>query len=369
MDLARRLTVTPGKAHRDSRSLHFSSYAFDASIYEVCTTLLSGACLCVMSEHDRVNDLGAFIRSQKLTWATLPNSATNLLHPDDVPSLQTLALGGEAVTQDVVEKWASRLNLINGYGPAEATICAFGPIPVHGWKPGTFGNIVGGVGCIATPSDASKLAAIGAVGELLIEGPVLARGYLNNPEKTASSFMEDLPWMKDFRLGGKGRVYKSGDLVQYNPDGTFRFIGRKDTQVKLRGQRIELGEVEFRIRQCLPAVHNVVAEIIIPSGFNTNAVLVAFVHLTMTSDDSNSLFLTPTEELRAIAFAAQTRLRGMVSGYMVPGLFIPLGHIPPTTSGKIDRRQQQHLPSRGQLHHGHEDGDGRTQTRHLDLRR
>lgn len=323
----------------DSRSLHFASYAFDASIYELCTTLVSGGCLCVMSEHDRMNDLAAFIRSQEVTWATLPNSATNLLHPDDVPSLQTLVLGGEAVTQDVVEKWASRLMLINGYGPAEATICALGPIPVQGWKPGTFGNIVGGVGWIATPSDASKLAAIGAVGELLIEGPVLARGYLNNPEKTASSFLEDLPWMKDFRPAGKGRVYKSGDLVQYNPDGTFRFIGRKDTQVKLRGQRIELGEVEFRIRQCLPAAHSVVAEVIIPSGSNANPLLVAFVHLIMTGDDSNNLFLTPTEELRAIFFAAQTKLRGMVPGYMVPGLFIPLGHIPRTTSGKMDRQQ------------------------------
>ncbi|KAK3179273.1 NRPS [Lecanicillium sp. MT-2017a] len=323
----------------NSRSLHFASYAFDASIYEICTTLVSGGCLCVMSEHDRMNDLTAFIRSKGVTWATLPNSATNILHPDDVPSLQTLVLGGEAVTQDVVEKWASRLTLINGYGPAEATICAACPIPAQGWKPGTFGNIVGGVGWIATPSDASKLAAIGAVGELLIEGPVLARGYLNNPEKTASSFIEDLPWMKDFRPAGKGRVYKSGDLVQYNPDGTFRFVGRKDTQVKLRGQRIELGEVEFRIRQCLPAAHNVVAEVIIPSGPNANSLLVAFVHLTMTNDDSNNLFLSPTEELRAIFFAARTKLRGMVPGYMVPGLFIPLGHIPRTTSGKVDRRQ------------------------------
>lgn len=325
--------------HSDSRSLHFASYAFDASIYEICTTLVSGGCLCVMSEHDRMNDLAAFIRSQKVTWATLPNSATNLLHPDDVPSLQTLVLGGEAVTQDVVEKWASRLTLVNGYGPAEATICALGPIPVQGWKPGTFGNIVGGVGWIATPSDASKLAAIGAVGELLIEGPVLARGYLNSPEKTAASFIEDLPWMKDFRPAGKGRVYKSGDLVQYNPDGTLRFIGRKDTQVKLRGQRIELGEVEFRVRQCLPAVHNVVAEVITPSGSNANSLLVAFVHLAMTSDDGKGLFLIPTEELRAIFFDAQARLRGMVPGYMVPGLFIPLSYIPRTTSGKIDRRQ------------------------------
>ncbi|KAF7173368.1 hypothetical protein CNMCM5623_005609 [Aspergillus felis] len=325
--------------NRQSRSLHFASYAFDASIYEVCTTLVSGGCVCVMSEHDRMNDLAAFIRKQNVTWATLTNSATNLLHPDEVPSLQTLVLGGEAVTQDVVKKWASKVTLINGYGPAEATICALGNIPDQGWKPGTFGRIVGGVGWVVTPSDTTKLAAIGAVGELLIEGPVLARGYLNNPEKTTSSFLEGLPWLKHFRPRGKGRVYKSGDLVQYNPDGTLRFVGRKDTQVKLRGQRIELCEVEFKIRQCLPQVHNVAAEVIIPSGTNANPVLVAFVHLPATDADNGNLFVVPNEELRALLFSAQAQLRGMVPGYMVPGVFIPLSHIPTTSSGKIDRRQ------------------------------
>ncbi|KAF7167699.1 hypothetical protein CNMCM6106_003127 [Aspergillus hiratsukae] len=325
--------------NRQSRSLHFASYAFDASIYEVCTTLVSGGCVCVMSEHDRMNNLAAFIRNHNVTWATLTNSASNLLHPDEVPSLQTLVLGGEAVTQDVVKKWASKVTLINGYGPAEATICALGNIPEQGWKPGTFGHIVGGVGWVATPSDATKLAAIGAVGELLIEGPVLARGYLNNPEKTASSFLEDLPWLKRFRPGCKGRVYKSGDLVQYNPDGTLRFVGRKDTQVKLRGQRIELGEVEFNIRQCLPQVHNVAAEVIIPSGTNANPVLVAFVDLPATDADNDSLFVVLNEELRAVFFSAQAQLRGMVPGYMVPGIFIPLSHIPTSSSGKIDRRQ------------------------------
>ncbi|KAH7186248.1 uncharacterized protein B0J16DRAFT_305963 [Fusarium flagelliforme] len=323
----------------NSRSLHFSSYAFDVSIYEVCTTLMSGGCICVMSEDDRMNDLAAFIRSQRVNWAALPTSATYLLHPVDVPSIQTLVVGGEVVTQNVVETWASSVTLIIGYGPAEATSCAHSPLPVQGWRPGTFGNILGGVAWIATPADVSKLAAIGAVGELLIEGPILARGYLNNPEKTESSFIEDLPWMKDFRADGKGRVYRTGDLVQYNPDGTIRFIGRKDTQVKLRGQRIELGEVEVRLRQCLPGVHNVVAEVIIPPGSNSNSLLVAFVHLAMASDESIKLFLTPTEELRAIFLAAQTKLRGVVPGYMVPGIFIPVKYIPKTTSGKIDRRQ------------------------------
>ncbi|KAK6700500.1 hypothetical protein SNK05_013313 [Fusarium graminearum] len=155
------------------------------------------------------------------------------------------------------------------------------------------------------PADTSKPAAIGAVRELLIEGPILARGYLNNPGKTPSLFIEDLPWMKDFRPA----------------DGTFRFIRQKDTQAKLQGQRLELGEVEFRTRQCLSEVHNVVAKVIVPSGSNANSLLVAFVHLTMTSDDSNNMFLSPAEELLAIFSDAQTKLKGMVPGYIVPRLF------------------------------------------------
>ncbi|CAF3595961.1 unnamed protein product [Fusarium graminearum] len=114
---------------------------------------------------------------------------------------------------------------------------------------------------------------------------------------------------------------ESGDLVQYNLDGTFRFIRQKDTQAKLQGQRLDLGEVEFRTRQCLSEVHNVVAKVIVPSGSNANSLLVAFVHLTMTSDDSNNMFLSPAEELLAIFSDAQTKLKGMVPGYIVPRLF------------------------------------------------
>ena len=110
-------------------------------------------------------------------------------------------------------------------------------------------------------------------------------------------------------------------MVQYNLDGTFRFIRQKDTQAKLQGQRLELGEVEFRTRQCLSEVHNVVAKVIVPSGSNANSLLVAFVHLTMTSDDSNNMFLSPAEELLAIFSDAQTKLKGMVPGYIVPRLF------------------------------------------------
>ena len=88
---------------------------------------------------------------------------------------------------------------------------------------------------------------VGAIGELLLEGPTVGRGYIGEPEKTAAVFIDRPSWLEAFN-DRPSRLYKTGDLVKYNADGTLHFIGRKDNQVKIRGQRLELGEVEFHIR-------------------------------------------------------------------------------------------------------------------------
>lgn len=100
------------------------------------------------------------------------------------------------------------------------------------------------------------MAAIGTIGELWLEGPTGGAGYLSNPEKTTSSFVEDPEWLLrgvPGRVHGRrGRLYRTGDLVYYNPDGSLGFVGRKDTQVKINGQRMELGQVEYHVRELLP---------------------------------------------------------------------------------------------------------------------
>ncbi|KAH3208273.1 hypothetical protein KXV77_000573, partial [Aspergillus fumigatus] len=93
----------------------------------------------------------------------------------------------------------------------------------------------------------NSLAPIGRIGELLIEGPLLARGYLNDPVKTRESFIEDPSWIRHFGLAKGRRMYKTGDLVRYNPDGTLCYIGRKDKQIKVRGHRVELLEIEHHL--------------------------------------------------------------------------------------------------------------------------
>ncbi|PHH92583.1 hypothetical protein CDD83_6745 [Cordyceps sp. RAO-2017] len=322
-----------------TRALHFASYAFDASIYEIFGVLVNGGCLCVPSEFDRMNDIAAFIKKRDVNWAIFTPSFLTLLSPDAIPSVRTILLGGEAITQENVDKWASRVNLVTGYGPAETTICAVGPLPPSGWKQGTLGRVTGGVGWIAMPSDPYRLAPIGAPGELIIEGAVVSRGYLRDAEKTAAAYLTNPPWLGPFRgHTSSSRVYRSGDLVQYNADGTIRFLGRRDTQVKLRGQRIELGEVEHHVRRAFPDITDVVAEVVVPCGGGP-ASLMAFVANGAASQGpiSDSLFEAPSAEFLAQAEAATRSMTGVVPGYMVPAVFVQLSEIPRNKSDKADR--------------------------------
>ncbi|TVY84983.1 Nonribosomal peptide synthetase [Lachnellula suecica] len=332
-----------------ARSLHFASYAFDISIYEVFSTLVCGGAVCIPSEHDRMNNLARTISQLKVNWAFLTPSTLSLFDPEHVPSLKILALGGEAVTREVVDKWASKLTLINAYGPAEGTCCTAGTISPKGWRTGTIGKMLGSVAWITSPSDSSKLAAIGSVGELIIEGPVVTKGYLNEPEKTTAAYMNKPAWLQRFRVKGvSSRLYKTGDLVQYNQDGTLRYIGRKDTQVKVRGQRIELEEVDYHVRNCFPTTAEVITEIAVPKPDGSPPMLVACIWLnketsvpsdTPASDEVKKLFVLPDESFCIASREAETRLLSSIPSYMVPGLFLQLREVPMTPNGKVDRRR------------------------------
>ncbi|GAW19310.1 hypothetical protein ANO14919_087960 [Xylariales sp. No.14919] len=325
---------------QESRALHFASYAFDASIYEIFNTLAYGGCLCVASEHDRMNNLASFIRDQRVNLAILTPSTLALMEPEDVPTLKSLIAGGEALTRDVVSRWAGKVSLINGYGPAESMICSTHPVSPTGWRFGTIGPILGGRGWIVDRSNHNKLAAIGAVGELIVEGPVVTRGYLNEPEKTAAAYIEPPQWMQDFRpKGTEGRLYKSGDLVQYNPDSSLRFVGRKGLQVKLRGQRIELQECEYHLKKCFPVAAEVVAEIVTPADGKRAPFLVAAILVGESADNVSSLFYEPTSSFLEMAQKAKQEVSNLVPSYMVPEVFLPLRRIPVSRSSKLDRRQ------------------------------
>ncbi|KAL4912050.1 Nonribosomal peptide synthetase 13 [Aspergillus aurantiobrunneus] len=326
----------------DSRVLHFSSYAFDVSIYEIFTTLAAGATICVPSEFERKNALAEAICRFQVNWAFLTPSTVQTLQPSEVSCLSTLVLGGEAVTRDNVDVWATGRTLVNGYGPAEATICGVGTIPPTGWKQGLIGSIVGGVGWVTMPTDPSRLAAIGAIGELLLEGPFLAAGYFNLPDATAASFIESPAWRQKMSLGPSSGLYRTGDLVQYQDDGTIRYMGRQGTRMKLHGQLIDLGEVETNTLREFPAAKGVAAEILpLDVGGNTAATLVVYIQSDSNDTkerDPNAILDSVCQEFRHSTTEAQTRLRGLLPSYMVPSMFIPVQVMPRTMTGKLDRR-------------------------------
>lgn len=230
------------------RVLQFATYTFDACIAEIFTTLTHGGCVCVPSESERMDDIVRFIDDFKVDWAFFTPSYVQLIRPENVPSLKTVVLGGEAMIQDNVDVWGSKVHLMNGYGPTETCIFCVthaasrqGPqSSIH--KPETIGRAVSSLSWVVEASNHNRLVPIGCAGELLVQGPSLARGYLKEQSKTAEAFIESPEWLQDFGYSQPQMLYKTGDLVRYNSDGTITYLGRKDNQVKVNGQRLELGK-------------------------------------------------------------------------------------------------------------------------------
>jgi amino acid adenylation domain-containing protein len=335
-----------------SRVLDFPSYAFDVSVDCMLCTLANGGCICVPSEDQRVNDLSGAIRGMDVNMAHMTPSVARVLAPDIMPSLEVLGLGGEAITASDAADWGQKTHIVIAYGPSECTVgCTINNDIPSGRSYTSIGKGVGGTTWVVDPSNQDRLVPIGAVGELLVEGPVVGDGYLNNPEKTAEVFIEEPAWLiaggGDYP-GRKGRLYKTGDLVRYDPDasGSIVFIGRADSQVKLRGQRVELGEVEYHVRNYLPAGASVAAEVIFPGGKKSDATLVVFV-----AEEKSEKTGVPGE-ITSFSSAFQKLLADIdealakdLPRYMIPAAYIPLDHMPLLVSLKTDRKQLRALAS------------------------
>ncbi|KAL4978511.1 hypothetical protein BDW66DRAFT_164643 [Aspergillus desertorum] len=332
----------------DSRVLDFASYAFDVSIDSMLLTLGNGGCLCIPSDEDRMNDINGVIRNMRVNYAGLTPSVARILDTDVISSLEGLGLGGEAVSARDCTVWGKLARIIIGYGPCECTIgCTVNGNAATGRDYISIGKGNGAAIWITDPNDHELLVPVGAVGELLVEGPIVGQGYLNDPEKTAAAFVEDPPWLvaghKGYS-GRRGRLYKTGDLGKYDPDGSggIVFVGRKDTQVKLRGQRVELGEIESQLRARLPSDLSVIAEVIVSHGQPT---LVAFVSAQSTKKQDNVelQLIELSEGLHQVISKADKDVATVLPRYMVPTAYIPVNYMPVLISGKTDRKRLREL--------------------------
>ncbi|KAJ5764815.1 acetyl-CoA synthetase-like protein [Penicillium odoratum] len=342
-----------------SRVLQFASFAFDVSIEDILTALMVGACVCMPSDEERKNSLASYIQNQRVTSADLTPSVARLLQPSKLPSLKTIIMGGEAVSQDDICSWKDYCNVVIVYGPAEcSSTCT-----MHRDPQAADGNSIGwpkGTNCwVVDPADHNTLVPIGAVGELLIEGPNVGMGYLNDPEKTKAAFIESPGWILEFRAGQHTPLYKTGDLVRYEPAGNFRFLQRKDSQVKLNGQRIELGEVEHHILHALreddidaaSMVEAITAELVYPQSQRGRPALVAFLlvkdppRASQRCGGSYAFLLSQFTQFEDMCHNLQSALLARVPRQLVPTAFLPLSAMPYSASKKTDRKKLRELCS------------------------
>ncbi|PYI17571.1 acetyl-CoA synthetase-like protein [Aspergillus violaceofuscus CBS 115571] len=340
-----------------TRKLQYAAHTFDGTIEDYFTTWAWGGLSCVPSEEDRLDmrQLTAFMRQTQVNALATTYTVAGLFTPEETPSLRTLVLGGEPATVEVTDRWRTKVNLFNCYGPSECSIfsSAAGPVQnideIH-----NIGTPIGTRLWVADPHNPNRLCPVGAPGELLIEGPQLARGYLNNAEKTKSQFLVDLGFMARFGLTLGRRVYRSGDIVRQKDDGSFVYVARRDTQVKIRGQRVEIGEIEQQIVRYL-AETRFVAAVLLQRGAQVSPVLVAAIEFMpesriLSRDEEEekdvqtpplagtSNAVPPTKTMQAAFQDLHSALFQVLPTHMIPSAYVPVAHMPRNLSGKLDRR-------------------------------
>ncbi|KAK6725218.1 hypothetical protein SNK04_004022 [Fusarium graminearum] len=324
-----------------SRVFQFSSYAFDLSIADEFHTLMWGGTVCIPSEFERVNDLVGAMRRYRANWAAVTPAVASLLRPADVSNLHILVMGGERMRADTIKSLADHVRLAFIYGPSECSVCVmYNTMVSPETDPANLGHQAGVRLWLVDPSNHHLLAPPGSVGEILVEGPLLARGYLGELEKTAASFISDPEFARADGRPGR-RMYKTGDLARYNPDGTLNYIQRRDNQVKIRGNRVELGEIEATL-QAHPAVRDALA--LLPETGHFSKQLVAVVSFRATdasqsiSREGIQLLDQPQQQAMSDdAKAVKVHLANNLPAYMLPSQWLLVQNIPLNSSGKMDR--------------------------------
>ncbi|KAG9674735.1 peptide synthetase, partial [Aureobasidium melanogenum] len=324
-----------GRWTDESRWLQFASYHFDVSVLEQFWTWIVGMRLVCAPRDLILEDIAGFIDTMQITHLDLTPSLGRLLDPALVPSLHkgVFITGGEALKQDQINTWGDVGCLFNFYGPTECTIgvTVFPSVPKEG-KPSNIGWQFDNVGSYILAPGSQIPVLRGAVGELCISGKLVGKGYLNRPELTADCF----PYLDAF---GE-RVYRTGDLVRLFHDGSIDFLGRKDNQVKLRGQRLEIDEIEAVIKGCQDIQDTVCVVAKHPKQQKDQ--LIAFIGIN-ESRKQGKPELCPAESTKHLIQAARTACEEHLPGYMVPTHFLPIQRIPLSVNNKVEEKLLRQL--------------------------
>ncbi|HEY0022707.1 MAG TPA: amino acid adenylation domain-containing protein [Longimicrobium sp.] len=297
-----------------SRVLQFASFSFDAAVAEVFDALLAGATLVMASREALLPGEGLLetLRGGRVTVATLPPPVLAVLPPDDLPELRTVVSAGEAVDAATVQRWSGRHAFVNAYGPTEVTVCATSAACEADGRAPAIGRALENVRVYVLDA-AGRPAPVGIPGELYVGGVGVARGYLGRPGVTAEKFVPDA-----FGRAPGARLYRTGDRVRWSASGNLEFLGRTDFQLKIRGYRVEPGEIEAALRSH-PAVRD--ALVLAREDAAGDRPLVAYY----LADEP------------AAVQALKAHVAERLPEYMVPAAYVWMQEYPRTPSGKTDR--------------------------------
>ena len=313
-----------------TRALQFASPAFDASVWEIFPVLTLGGSLYIIDDLMKTDKevLNEYIKNNKISLATLSPAFLVSMDEKKLIDFNSLIVAGDICDLQIMEKWSKNRKLINAYGPTESTVCA----TMHYFNINdTNTNIGKAINNIEIYLlDASlQPVPIGVKGEIYIGGEGLARGYLNRPELTAERFIDNPFTTDEMSKKHSSKIYKTGDLARWLPDGDLEFIGRNDNQVKIRGFRVELGEIESKLSDH-SMLKQAAVDVYEKSG---EKYLTAYYVLRDSS-------IPGVESIEEGYFKDNLKkyLSGKLPDYMVPSFFVKLDEFLLNTSGKIDRK-------------------------------
>lgn len=309
-----------GVKHPNSENdnvLCYYNFVFDAHVYEIYSALLHGYTLHMIDEALRLDPslLASYIKEYKIERAAIPPV---FLDKNRVLNVKTLIVGGEPTDPEILESYRRHgVEVVNSYGPTEVTVCS----SEHRFEIGDSNTNVGKPIQNVTYyvfNESNHLLPVGAVGELHIGGIGVARGYLNDIALTNAKFIQN-PYQtsNEKDSGYNGRLYKTGDLVRYLPDGDIEFISRKDFQVKIRGFRIEIKEIERSLSD-YPPIRQV-------------AILVR-----KHSNDTKYIAAYYTSDVACHQTELHRHMGERLPDYMIPSVFVHLDKFPMTINGKLD---------------------------------
>lgn len=301
---------------KDEAILSFSNYVFDASIEQIFLALLNGVRLVVPTQNDILDykKFESLLRNQKITHLHVTPSYLSTLIPNSY-DLKRVVVGGEICSLELAKKWAQLVPFFNTYGPTEATVTTM----VHKFSSDEkyenrfpIGKPIENISGYVLGSSL-ELKGVNMVGELYIGGVGVTRGYLNQESLTKEKFINN-PFKPNEIL------YKTGDLVRWLPNGEIEYLERVDEQIKIRGYRVELSEIEETIRK----ENNIQAvTVLVKENGNNEKELIAFVSANVEINIQELI----------------TKLKAFLPYYMIPSHIIQLEFIPRTVSGKVDKKK------------------------------